>query len=198
VALVVIAGVGGGYLLTHAQQFIDSFIDAARVASTWNVTVDTGAGEVKLTERACDDGTWFCSLNTTCTDTLGDGAYIIVARSDAPTTKQWKTANTNCDMPECGTDGGQDGDNLVADNTVNFLNYPARDYCKSIGARLPTNSELQCMYTNRASFGTFASGNYWSDTEYSTTNARDIYFSGGGADKDDKTYSTYVRCVRGW
>lgn len=199
VAIVVIAGLGGGYLLTHAQQFIDSFLDTTRIASTWNVAVDTGAGEIKLAERACDDGVWFCSAVTTCVDTLGDGGYILVKRADVGTTKQWKTANTACDKPECGTDGGQDGDQLVADNTVNFLNYPARDACKAVGGRLPTNSELSCMYTNRATFGNnFVSDDYWSDTESSGTTARYVYFSNGYAYSGNKANGAYVRCVRGW
>jgi hypothetical protein len=196
--LIVAGVVGGRVLFTYAEQFIDSFLDTTRIADTWNIEVDTGAGEVKLAAKSCG-GNWLCSASTTCSNTLGDGSYIIVANADASSTKQWKTANTACDTPECGTDGGQDGDQLVADNTVNFLSYPARDYCKSIGGRLPTNSELSCMYTNRATFGNnFGAGYYWSETEYSATTARYVGFTDGNQTSGNKTYTYYVRCVKGW
>ena len=184
-------------LYAWAQSFIDSFLDTTRVANTWNTQVDTGAGEVKSATKTCDDGTWFCSLNTTCANSLGDGTYIIVKRVDETGTKQWKTAGTGCDKPQCGIDGGQNGDNLVADNTVNFSNYPARDACKAAGGRLPTISELQCIFANRTNFGNnFVWNNYWSSTEYSTTYARYVY--GSSSDYYRKTSSYSVRCVKGW
>jgi len=182
-----------------AQSVVDSFTDSSKIAATWQATVDTGAGEVKAAQKTCDAFTWYCAQSTVCADTLGDGTYIIVAQADAPATKTWKNANTNCDKPQCGADGGQDGDNLKADNTLSFTSYPARDYCKSIGGRLPTKTELNCIYTNRATFGNnFASSNYWSSTEYSTTSAWYQYFSTGGQGYSNKTSSLYVRCVRGW
>lgn len=199
VALLVIAGLAVGWLYVKALSVIDSYTDTSHVAATWNVTVATSSGQVLLATKSCDIFNWYCSASTTCANTLGDGNYIIVAQADASTTKQWKTANTACDKPQCGADGGQDGDNLVADNTTNFASYTARDYCKSIGARLPTNSELGCMYTNRATFGNnFVSGYYWSATEYSVTSARDVNFTDGTQYDGGKDDSYYVRCVRGW
>ncbi|MEF3691694.1 MAG: DUF1566 domain-containing protein [Candidatus Moraniibacteriota bacterium] len=198
VVAIVFLAVGGGYLLTYAQQFIDSFLNTDRIADQWNVEVDTVNGEVKLATRTCNDTDWFCSLDTTCVNTLGDGDYIIVKRVNEAS-KQWKVAQTNCDKPHCGIDGSQDGDQLVADNTVNFNDYPARQACKDAGGRLPTLSELQCIYTNRVSFGNnFGTSYYWSGTEYSATNARGVNFSDGSTGSGYKTYSYSVRCVRGW
>ena len=197
-AILAITGAGLYGLYAFAQSVIDSFTDTSKVADTWNVTVDTASGEAKLSEKSCDAYTWYCSLATTCANTLGDGTYIVVAQADAPTTKQWKTENTNCDMPQCGIAGGNNGDNLKADNTIDFTSYPARDYCKSIGGRLPTKDELNCIYTNRASFGSFASSNYWSSTEVSTTYAWFQGFSTGNQNNNYKASSYYVRCVRGW
>ena len=198
VGAIVLGVVGGGYLLTYAQQFIDSFLDTTRIADQWNVQVDTVSGEVKLATRTCNDTDWFCSLNTTCINTLGDGDYIIVKRVNE-VSKQWKVAQTDCDKPHCGLDGGQDGDQLVADNTVNFANYPARQACKDAGGRLPTSSELQCIYTNRVSFGNnFGTSHYWSATENSTTYAQRVNFSDGSAGNVGKTSNYSVRCVRGW
>ncbi|NCA93815.1 MAG: DUF1566 domain-containing protein [Sphingobacteriia bacterium] len=96
-------------------------------------------------------------------------------------------------------DGGQVGDELVADNTVNFVDYPARQACKDAGGRLPTLSELQCIYTNRVSFGNnFGTSHYWSSTEGSTTSARNMNFNDGGTHYGGKTNPDSVRCVLGW
>jgi len=182
-----------------AQSVIDNFTSTSRVANTWNVNVNTGTGQVTLATRACDNGTWFCSANTTCSDSLGDGSYIIVKRVNEASSLAWKTTNTDCARPNCGQDGGQDGDNLVADNTVNFSSYPARNACQLAGGRLPTTTELQCIYANQATFGNnFGTGSYWSSTENSTTHAWYFDFGGGGADDYTKTYPNSVRCVRGW
>lgn len=191
--------VGGKYLVAFAEQFIDSFTTTDRVARTWNTTVDTGAGTVKLSTRSCDDGTWFCSLTTTCANILGDGSYIIVKRDNESSIYKWKTTDTACDKPQCGTDGGANGDNLVVDNTVNFGVYSARDACKSAGGRLPTKDELLCIYANRTSFGNnFGSSVYWSSTEDSTAYAWYVLFSNGNTDIVDKSFAYSVRCVRGW
>lgn len=182
-----------------AQSIIDSFGDTTKIAATWNVEVSTSTGEVKLASRSCNVTNYFCDASTTCSNTLGDGEYIIVAQTDAPTNKQWKTSNTVCEPPLCNLYGGQDGDNLVADNSLDFTDYPARDYCKSIGGRLPTTGEITCIYSNRAIFGNnFSSNNYFTSTEQST-GAAWTQNSGGGfnvSDKNDGTRS--VRCVIGW
>lgn len=177
-----------------AQSLIDSFTDTSRVASTWNVTVTPGTG-VQLTAKSCDSSKWDCSLNTTCLDTLGDGTYIVVATADSTST-QWKNANTSCTTPQCATNGSEN--DLVADNTVNFASYPARAECQAMGGRLPTLAELQCMYTNRATFGGFGTSYYWSSTEDSAAGAANVAFSNGYTGSSNKTTSYSVRCVKGW
>ena len=182
-----------------AQTVIDSFTSTDKVADQWNVTVDIGAGEVKLAEKSCDNGTWFCEEDDVCSNQLGDGDFIVVKRINEAANKQWKTAQTNCDRPECQIDGGQNNDNIVADNTVNFSSYPARDACKAVGGRLPTIGELQCIYANRATFGdNFGTSYYWSSTEYSTPYAWGVSFSTGTTSTSNKPGSLSVRCVRGW
>jgi hypothetical protein len=185
-------------LYVYAQSVTDTFNDASKIADTWNTVVATSTGVVKLDLKSCDSYGWFCSASTTCANTLGDGDYIIVAQEDATTSLAWKTANTACEKPQCSMGGGQDGDNLKADNTLNFATYPARNYCKSIGGRLPTIQELQCIYSNRASFGSFESGFYWSSAEFSVAYARFVYFTDGSSNYFGKTDAYYVRCVRGW
>ncbi len=195
--LLVLALVFAKKLFVYAQSVIDSFNDQTKIAATWNLSTST-PGEIKLADKSCEITLWFCSASTTCANTLGDGDYIIVAQGDATTSLAWKTANTACGQPQCSMGGGQDGDQLKADNTLNFGSYPARNYCKAIGGRLPTIDELECMYTNRASFGSFGSGYYWSSTEYSVTGARGVDFSDGSSYYNNKTFAGYVRCVRGW
>ena len=199
IILVVVIVIWGKSFVAFAEVIIDSFTDTSKVADTWQVEVDTSSGKVKLATRSCDSDTWKCSASTTCSNTLGDGDYIIVASTTLGSTKQWKTANTACDQPQCGQDGGQDGDQLVADNTVSFSSYPARDACKTIGGRLPTITELSCIYDNQASFNdNFGTGLHWSSAELSVTYARYVNFSDGDVNFNNKTYSFSVRCVRGW
>jgi hypothetical protein len=183
-----------------AQSVLDSFSDTSRVADEWNVTVDTTSGEVKLAEKTCDNAVWFCDLNSLCENSLGDGDFIIVKRTNETATQQWKTSNTDCDRPQCGQDGGQEGDNLVADNTIDFSDYPARDLCKDAGGRLPTLEELQCIYANRVSFGdNFLIENYWSGSEASTMLAEIVRFgSDGSTTSVNKINNRQIRCVFGW
>lgn len=196
VALVVI--LGWHRFGAFAQSVIDTFADSTKISATWQTTVDTGSHQVTLAQKACNASVWYCAQSTVCADTLGDGTNIIVAQADAPSTYTWKNANTNCSQPQCQGSGGQNGNQMVPDETVNFSNYSAQNYCKSIGGRLPTKDELNCIYTNRATFGTFASSFYWSGTEASTAGAWDQSFSAGNQGGGNKTVSNYVRCVRGW
>jgi hypothetical protein len=62
---------------------------------------------------------------------------------------------------------------------------------------LPTLTELQCIYTNRASFGNnFVANYYWSATEYLSAYAYIVNFYNGSTDFNSKTLANYVRCVR--
>lgn len=162
------------------------------------VGINTRVASAPAQALVCDNEIWYCEHDDVIANTLGDGDYVLVARADVSGTKQWKTTATACDTPQCGLDGGQDGDNLVASNAVDFTDYPARDACKSIGGRLPTRTELSSIYTNRALFGTFQSGNYWSSTEFSTTFARFVIFTSSGTGSTDKRIDHYVRCVKGY
>jgi hypothetical protein len=197
-SLIIIASalIWGQSFIAFAQSVIDSFNDQTKIADTWRISTST-LGQIQIAAKDCNILTWFCLASTTCPNYLDDGAYIIVAQDDATTTRKWKTVNTDCGQPQCGNNGGQD--NFKADNTLSFASYPARDYCKSIGGRLPTIDELECIYNNRASFGSFVSGDYWSSTEYSATNAWYYRFSLGTPYYTFyKSSDYYVRCVLGW
>ena len=75
----------------------------------------------------------------------------------------------------------------------------ANDYCKSLGKgwRLPERWELVKAYDGKVEG--FKSGYYWSSTTYvyNTANAWNVYFYSGHVDNSNKTYSDYVRPVRG-
>lgn len=155
--------------------------------------------EVSTTKKFCDADTWFCSKNKVCPNTLGDGKYIIVALTDVGV-NSWGSAQTSCNQPQCESSNGEN--NLVADNTINFSNYPARDICKYMGGRLPTAKELQCIYDNQADFGTFNTvadyGHYWSNTENNEKSAYAMDFNKGNLYGNRKIGGSDVRCVKAW
>ena len=61
---------------------------------------------------------------------------------------------------------------------------------------LPSKGELNQMYVNRTAVGGFASGLYWSSSEYDALNAWFKDFNDGYQDGDAKSYPNYVRPVR--
>lgn len=117
---------------------------------------------------------------------------------------QYKTSNTAVASPQGTT--GLDAPNytssmsLVADNSVDFSAYPARDACKTIGGRLPTMTELLAIYAGHAiTYGSnFQTNGYWSSTEYNITGARTVYFGDGSIFSNvGKGGLYYVRCISG-
>ncbi len=192
---VFVVSISTGYILVGAQAVSDGFLNMDYVAETWRTTVDTNEGKVTLEEKSCNEDNWYCgSTLDVCLNDLDDGEYIAVAKEDVSTsTYKWKISNTSCETPQC------ESDNLVADNLLNFTEYPARDACKAVGGRLPTNSELECIYNNKNAFGdNFEDAYYWSATESFSSGARRVRFSDGDTRNGGKDNSNYVRCVRGW
>ncbi len=134
---------------------------------------------------------------------------IDVYYQDIAKWQAWKTTNTDCNTPQCGQDGGQDGDNLVDPLTidpqtnlpVNFSKYPeiypAQVGCIEVGGRLPTKDELTQIYNNRTKLGNnFTHLYYWSSTEYNTKMAYYQAFRSGRQSWADKDTRRYMRCVR--
>ncbi len=199
----VIAAILSGYLIVKALSFVDNFTTTNYVSSVWHTQVATSSGVAELQAKTCNTistSTWFCSATSTsiCLNDLGDGDYIIVAQADSGHLA-WKNDDTACSRPQCEQDGPVDGNNLVADNTVNFSDYAARAACQAIGGRLPTRNELGCLYNNSSTFGgNFAADFYWSSAEDDAADAYYVYFANGGVSSYGKTYAYYVRCVQGW
>lgn len=68
--------------------------------------------------------------------------------------------------------------------------------CSDLGKRLPTQSELDTMYTNRASIGGFSANWYWS-TSASQYNGWAQHFGSGAQNNHNKNYDTFkARCVK--
>jgi hypothetical protein len=188
------------YLVVEALSVIDNFTTTNYVGNMWNVTVATSTGTVSLQTKTCDSSKWNCAANNVCADTLGDGSYIVVANKDATGTSAWNYDGATCNQPQCQQNGPVNGNNLVADNTINFSDYQARAACQALGGRLPTVTELTCIYNHQSSFG----GNfntstyYWSSAEYSAGNANYVNFTNGTSYNGYKAYGSQVRCVFGW
>ena len=198
VLVLILGGVGAYYVI--ASIVTDSYVDDSGIADSWNISTST-LGEVTVKDRSCDFFEWGCTASTICANDAGDGDYILVARNDAPTVKVWGTHN--CDRPECGIDGMQIDDTFVNDNTVDFTDHPARDYCKSIDARLPTRVELACILSNPTSFGdNFSTGSYWSSSE-GCCGGPNYYYAyrcalPGSCTMGNREAGLNVRCVKGW
>lgn len=199
---------GGAITLTASSVVAKRYdVDADFNAYTKSTNIYVTGGSLKLTkpfgascaaDSECTDGAGFsgwCNANV-CTNPWLSGpcgtTNLVVYKSDVAGTQQWKTTDGSCAGPQCS------GGVLVADNAVDFSAYPARNACKAIGARLPTLAELACIYTNKATYNNnFQSYNYWSATEYPAASAWVVNFSSGGQTGYGKTYSLYVRCVKG-
>ncbi|MCK5026581.1 MAG: DUF1566 domain-containing protein [Nanoarchaeota archaeon] len=163
-----------------------------------------GYGYYTSGQHGCDtgaecDGSGLCFAEWIS----GSCSGIEVYYQDVSGEKQWKTLDTACDTPQCGQDGAQDGDNLVTSNSVNFkeftpyATYPARNACKDLDGHLPTKTELQCIYSNQASYGdNFVATYYWPSTEYDIDDAWAVHFHNGATDTNRKSGDNLVRCVR--
>lgn len=124
------------------------------------------------------------------------GIAVHVATSGSyESTSTWKTTNTLCDMPQCNSGV------LVADNTIDFTAYPARNVCKNVGGRLPSRDEMACIYNNKSSLGNLYSSSsssyYWTNTEYNATSVYTLYVYNDTESIQTKNGANYfIRCVK--
>jgi hypothetical protein len=162
-------GAGGISMIasTVVAYTVDSSADFEAGGVQSNLFIDEGS--VKLTkplgascteDRECFGGSllgWCNPLSNLCeTPWMSDGScpgFLVLVEAKATTSFAWKDTQTACDTPQCGLDGAQSGDSLVADNGVDFSSYPARNFCKQLGARLPTFAEARCVLKYPAIFG---------------------------------------------
>ena len=142
-------------------------------------------------DGVCTDSSWLAGPCLT-----SNSIYVYATDLSA---SSWGPAGF-CTSPQCATglDPAYSTSNaLVASNAENFISYPARNACKTLGGRLPTVTELSCIYTHKADYGTFQSGDYWSNVEATSGNARFVRLTDGFVNVRGKSNDNYVRCVQG-
>ena len=72
----------------------------------------------------------------------------------------------------------------------------AKKACVAQSMRLPTQGELNILYTYKDTIGGFSAAYYWSATESSASTAGRQYFNTGGQNDIFKNNALNVRCVR--
>ena len=95
---------------------------------------------------------------------------------------------------------------LASKETETKLSWSdAIEYCSKLSSngfndwRLPSKDELKELYKNKDSLDSkeaFIENNYWSSSEFSSTDAWGQYFYYGNPTNANKPYATYVRAVR--
>jgi hypothetical protein len=114
----------------------------------------------------------------------------------------WKSPAGSCRAPECAFGTEPQWPNwwsLVSpqDNpSVDFSSYPAQNACKLVGGRLPTTTEFDSMYANKASYGMTPIKVYWTTVAANDTNAAWKRTSDGNLGTDLMTALKDVRCIR--
>jgi hypothetical protein len=146
------------------------------------------AGGTPVVSQLCSYGNW--QYAAACSN-------ILVYTSDvAPNIWQYGPLPTSCTSPQCS------GGALVADNAVNFGMYPARQDCKNLGGRLPTQPELLCMYNNKASYtglSPVADKYYWSANQWTAAQAHlTNMYNGSQNSMGNKDFwsGQNIRCVK--
>ena len=140
--------------------------------------------------------------NTGVVDIGGGVCYYMLLSPNATgcTICQWKTTRTST-AGTCSTVNGY----LNTYGAMQNATHPAGNWTatRSINGYsdwyLPAISETGTMYTNKGSMPSgegFASSNYWSSTEYTTSCACYRIFSSGGASYSFKTFTNRVRALR--
>jgi len=152
---------------------------------------------------------------------LNTGNNLIAATADNSTSIQWGgvgtttgatsttngATNTATIVTVVGANGGtpyaaQLCSNYEIDSQGNTPcesgNTCYNDWFLPAGNNTGVSGQLNCLYTNQATIGGFASAVYWSSTEADANFAWRQSFSGGGQGGDRKNNNRRVRCVRGF
>jgi len=152
-------------------------------------------GRACTTDEQCVRG--FCT-DGVCKDPYKYGYCSVGIYPSDSSVKAWKTTNETCQSPQCT--GTLDAGVLASDNNIDFSLYPARDECKNIHGRLPSMTELTCIYNNQTPLGiglSYNSGAYYlSREELNMTQVKTFYPAVNGQRTASKTSVSYVRCVR--
>ena len=207
IAFLAIAGVS-----FFTYNFIAKGATYGWLQSTWSGGADTGA----IANHTSNQSNWtkFFSKDSNV-DTSNDQLTLSAGSSsvvDTTTTNfntltltdTCLTLNTSGDQltgsSTCYDANGKCGDFLVlpTDRSTTANWATANSYCDSLcpTCDLPTLTELQCMCTNKASFGNnFVAIYYWSATPNGSY-AYVVNFSDCSSLFSNASYALYVRCIR--
>ena len=152
---------------------------------------------------------------------LNSGNNLIAATADNSTSIEWGgfatttnatsttdgATNTSTIVTALGANGGTPYaaelcDSYQVDSQGHTPCQPGNacylDWFLPAGNNLTTSGQLNCLYTNRAAIGGFASPFYWSSTEVDSRDAWYQDFRNGDQIYGGKTNTNRVRCVRGF
>lgn len=185
-------------------------LNAADSATVKTTDADFNAGNVPLSMRVADGGVTLkkqdgrpCAAAAECVSAVcttgtsgvcGNWYYGYcdnIAIHNGSYYSYWKNSATACVAPQCDGSGV-----LVADNNQTFNDYSARNYCKTLGGRLPSMAELACIGVNRAHMPNIVNTVYWSNREYDVSRAYAYDFTDAGEEYPYKYNNYYYVCVK--
>lgn len=186
-----------------------------RTGLTWSQYLQNSAGTVAFVTSSGSTWNWDSNLQFTVTSanaTAGatytnNGQTFTVVTTIAPGTSLVTTATGSPTATGTLTKASGTGDATITFSAlpngatnVAVGNKTAKLLCsdRGNGWRLPTQKELMQAYIDGSYFNlTNPSNNFWSATEYNSTDAWNVVLNAGYTYASSKsTFSNYVRCVR--
>ncbi|HIF26219.1 MAG TPA: DUF1566 domain-containing protein [Micavibrio sp.] len=153
-----------------------------------------------ITEADCTEVGEVCSDGTIYAGLTPDGNVRMYTTASDIGTARWATSNETTSL-NSNTDG--DGNTIGLVNFPSAVTYDAAQACYDSSADgyydwyLPALNELSVLYANRTAIGNFDTGGfYWSSSENSSNNARELSFVNGASTNYNKGSVFNIRCVR--
>lgn len=168
----------------------------------------------------CDGSNWTaaggsCTVPSSCTnvgDTCSDGSLfagfmvygtsceaIYITDVNQSTGRQWSSENINTGADDY-IDGAVNQAWIVANETLS--QYPAFETCENLTRHgysdwyLPSKVEYDLIVTHKVAIGGFNSTDYWTSSEYNSSQGRDVDFLTWNSGSGSKSNSYDVRCIR--
>lgn len=131
---------------------------------------------------------------------LGETHGIIAAQSDQSSSARWGCQGTTTGAT--GKNLGTGNQNTLAIITACSTSGIAARLCADLDLNgytdwyLPSQEELYKLYINKAAIGGFANADYWTSSEFNSTDAFDQHFYYGTQPNFPKTYTMRIRAIR--
>jgi hypothetical protein len=206
-----------GTIIYNADHHVMQYCNGADWVGMGRPTIDPcNPANSPSPGQLCIDGSVYAGISP-------DGSVpMYTTPSDAPGTYTWNNGSitdfydtmTHCQNPP-GTGGNpatcwQGASNTAAVSALSDSSspYAAVTYCAGLSAHgeadwyLPSQDELNVVYSNRAAIGnfnltgSFPSGYYWSSSENWTDSVKNQKFSDGTFSNRIKYGAISIRCVR--